>query len=224
MRDRSRRKAIRAVVVSLAVVAAGCGSESVSSPDGSSESAGYSEVFSPSENVNSPSGVIVHTAVLLDGHIGKVPGYYGSDPAGFSPTYSWDFGDGTTATGSESIRHVYRTEGTFLARVTATSRYATQHAAVKVVVGSLSGRWSGDYGHVSITQDGLALRGRYLDDPREGTVDGSVTVSGRVTFTVTRPGLAPVTFTGSAGPNVKTLVGTAKGQDAVDRPFKLTRD
>jgi hypothetical protein len=44
-----------------------------------------------------------------------------------------------------------------------------------------------------------------------------------VTFTVTRPGLDPVTFTGTAGPDVMTLVGTAKGRDALDRPFRLTR-
>jgi hypothetical protein len=218
MRDGSRRKAIRAFAVSLAVVAAGCGSQSVSMPDGPAESAGYPEA--PGQNLNSPSGVIVYTSVVLYSHIGTLPG----PPGGSDPTYSWDFGDGTTATGDDSISHVYRTEGTFLARVTASSRFMTQHAIVKVVVSSLSGLWSGDFGHVSITQDGLQLRGRYLDDPREGSVDGNVTLSGRVTFTVTRPGLAPVTFSGSAGPNVKTLVGTAKGQDAVDRPSKLTRD
>jgi hypothetical protein len=76
---------------------------------------------------------------------------------------------------------------------------------------------------VSITQDGLALRGRYLDDPREGIVEGRVSESGTVTFTITRPGLAPVTFTGTAGPDVMTLVGTANVHDAGDRPWRLVR-
>jgi hypothetical protein len=44
-----------------------------------------------------------------------------------------------------------------------------------------------------------------------------------VTFTITRPGLDPVTFSGTAGANVMTLVGTATGRDAVERPMKLTR-
>jgi hypothetical protein len=46
---------------------------------------------------------------------------------------------------------------------------------------------------------------------------------GTVTFTVTRPGLDPITFTGTAGPGVRTLVGTARSRDAVERPWKLTR-
>ena len=77
---------------------------------------------------------------------------------------------------------------------------------------------------MSITQDGLDLRGRYLDDPRQGIVEGRVGETGTVTFTITRPGLAPVTFTGTAGPDVMTLVGTAKGRDAVGRPWKLDRN
>jgi hypothetical protein len=77
---------------------------------------------------------------------------------------------------------------------------------------------------VSITQDGLNLRGRYLDDPREGIVLGRVSETGTVTFTITRPGLAPVTFTGTAGPDVMTLVGTANVRDAGDRPWMLVRD
>jgi hypothetical protein len=122
------------------------------------------------------------------------------------------------------MSHVYDTEGTFFATVTASSEAGSQSATATIQVSSLTGRWSGDYGRVSITQDGLTLRGRYLDDPKEGIVEGGVTMTGTVTFTVTRPGLDPVTFTGTAGPDVRTLVGTAKGRDAVDRPWKLNRD
>ena len=76
---------------------------------------------------------------------------------------------------------------------------------------------------MEIRQDGLDLRGRYLDDPRQGIVEGAVSERGTVTFTITRPGLAPVTFTGTAGPDVMTLVGAENGRDGVDRPWKLTR-
>jgi hypothetical protein len=120
---------------------------------------------------------------------------------------------------------VYATAGIFIATVTASSSEAgSQRATSNILVSSLTGRWSGDYGRVSITQDGLDLRGRYLDDPKEGIVEGSVSLTGTVTFTVTRPGLDPVTFTGTAGPDVMTLVGTARGRDAVERPWKLDRN
>jgi hypothetical protein len=76
---------------------------------------------------------------------------------------------------------------------------------------------------VEITQDGLDLRGRYLDDPRQGIVEGGVSQTGAVTFTITRPGLDPVTFTGTAGPDVMTLVGAENGRNGVDRPRMLTR-
>jgi PKD domain-containing protein len=218
MRDRSRRKAIGAVVASLAVIAAGCGSESGSSP------VGPSEVFSPGLIEMVPAGAIVHTSVFLQSHIAKVPWHYGSNSTGSDLSYSWDFGDGTITTGGESISHVYATEGTFFATVTASSSESgSQQASSNIQVSSLTGRWSGDYGRVSITQDGLELRGRYLDDPREGIVEGSISLMGTVTFTVTRPGLDPITFTGTAGPGVTTLVGKATGRDAVDRPWKLTR-
>jgi hypothetical protein len=218
MSNRSRTKAIGAVVASLAVIAGGCGNESANSP------VGPTETFTNGQIAMSPAGAIVHTSVVLESHVGQIPWHYGSNPAGSSSSYSWDFGDGTTATGGESISHVYTTEGTFFARVIANGSDAgSRQAAMSIQVGSLTGVWSGDYGRVSITQDRLELRGRYLDDPREGVVEGSVSVSGRVSLTVTRPGLDAITFSGTAGPGVMTLVGTARGKDAVDRPFKLTR-
>ena len=219
MSDRSRTKAIGAVVASLAVIAAGCGKESASSP------VGPTETFTNTELAMSPAGAIVHTSVVLESHMSQMPWHYGTNPAGSSSSYSWDFGDGTTATGGESISHVYTSEGTFFARVIASGSDAgSRQAAMSIQVSSLTGLWSGDYGRVSITQDGLELRGRYLDDPREGVVEGRISVAGRVIMTVTRPGLDPITFSGTAGPGVMTLVGTARGKDAVDRPFKLTRD
>jgi PKD repeat protein len=147
-----------------------------------------------------------------------------STPAGSSFSYyNWDFGDGSTASGGEAINHVYADAGTFLATVTASSWAGSARATLNIPVRSLTAEWSGDYGRVSITQDGLHLRGRYLDDPRQGIVEGRVSETGTVTFTITRPGLAPVTFTGTAGPDVMTLVGAENGRDGVDRPWKFTR-
>jgi len=218
MRDLSGIQALRAVVASVAVIAAGCGSQSAS-PTGPSEG------LSAPRIALWPAGAIVGTSVVLQSNIPKVPWHYGSDPSGGYQSFSWDFGDGTTLTGGgESMSHVYRSEGSFFATVTASSSDSgAQQATARIQVGSLTGLWSGDYGRVSITQDGLRLRGRSLDDPREGTVEGAISESGTVTFTVTRPGLEPLTFNGMAGPDVMTLEGTAKGRGAVDRPWKLTR-
>jgi hypothetical protein len=218
MVERFRSQAVMAVVGSLALIAAGCGTESGQSVTGPSQE------FAPGLIAMAPAGAVVGTSVILQSNIAKAPWHYGSDPGGSDLSYSWDFGDGTSSTGGDSISHVYATEGTFFAKVTASSSEAgSQQATSNIRVSSLTGRWSGDYGRVSITQDGLELRGRYLDDPREGVVEGGISTTGTVTFTVTRPGLDPVTFTGTAGPDVQTLVGTAKGRDAVGRPWKLTR-
>jgi len=205
-------QAVRAVVGSLAVIAAGCGTESGDSP------AGPSPVFAAGTIEIAPAGAIVGTSVTLESrHV--------SDPTGSSRSYFWDFGDGYTAMGGEAITHVYATAGVFVATVSVNSYYAgSAQAALNIPVRSLTDQWSGDYGRVSITQDGLNLRGRYLDDPREGIVLGRVSETGTVTFTITRPGLAPVTFTGTAGPDVMTLVGTANVRDAGDRPWMLVRD
>jgi len=223
MLDRSRMQAVVAAAVSLALIAAGCGSGS--SPAGPSEPGGSFNNEFPSGVIQiAPAGAIVGTWVSLQSHIAKPPAHYGSDPSQGFESYYWDFGDGTSAMGGESTSHVYATEGTFFASVVASSsETGSQQATSNIRVGSVTGRWSGDYGRVSITQDGLELRGRYLDDPREGVVEGRVSMAGTVTLTITRPGLDPVTFTGTAGPDVMTLVGTAKGHDAVDRPWKLTR-
>jgi hypothetical protein len=123
------------------------------------------------------------------------------------------------------MSHVYANEGTYFATVAVSGGEAgSAQATSNISVRSVTGRWSGDFGRVSITQDGLGLRGRYLDDPKEGIVEGRIGETGTVTFTVTRPGLDPVTFTGTAGADVMTLVGTAKGRDAVERPWKLDRN
>jgi PKD repeat protein len=195
------------------VIAAGCGTESGLSP------AGATPGFSGAGDAIAiaPAGAIVGTWVTLESRIG-------SARAGTSFTYYWDFGDGLTVSGGDAMSHVYADTGTYVVTVTASSsETGTTQATLNIPVRSLTAEWSGAYGRVSITQDGLDLRGKYLDDPRQGIVEGSVSESGTVNFTITRPGVAPVTFTGTAGPEVMTLVGVENGRDGVDRPWKFTR-
>jgi hypothetical protein len=211
MRERFRLQGVRAVVGSLAVIAAGCGSDSGIS------AAGPSPVFSAGTIEIAPAGAIVGTFVTLEGRSA-------TDPSGGSLSYHWDFGDGSTATGAQAT-HAYATAGDFFATLTVSSTEAgSATTSMHIPVRSLTARWSEGQGRVSMTQDGLELRGTYQDDSRQGVVGGRISETGTVTFTVTSPGLAPVTFTGTAGPDVATLVGAANGPDLVDRPWTLARN
>ena len=202
---------------------AGCGSASGSSPSGPSSgfSAGTIEI--------APAGAILGTAVTLTSRLAN-------DPTGNPLSYAWDFGDGATATG-EAATHVYSTAGDFFPKVTVSSSEGSSAVAtVTIPVRSLTAGWSGDMnrapggpspgGHdrLSITQDGLQLSGTYQDDLYQGRLVGAISATGTVTFTVTNPGLAPFTFTGKAGPDVGTLVGTASGRDLVSGPWALARE
>jgi hypothetical protein len=219
MTERIQWHAVRSVVGSLAVIAAGCGTQSEFSPVAPTVG------FSAGTIVIVPAGVIVGTSVILENRLA-------SDPTGDSFSYTWDFGDGDNATGA-ATSHVYATPGDYYATVTvSSSEGGSAVASLHVPVRSLTARWSGALpggppaggnGRVSITQDGLDLQGTYQDDSRQGIVGGRISETGTVTFTVTSPGVAPVTFTGTAGPDVVTLVGAANGPDVVDTPWTLAR-
>jgi hypothetical protein len=223
MAERLRWQAVKAVVGSFAVIAAGCNAQSEFSPVAPTVG------FSAGTIAIAPAGAIVGTAVVFENRLA-------SDPSGNSLSFTWDFGDGDSATG-EATSHVYATPGDYYATVTvSSSEGGSAVASLHIPVRSLTARWSGDlggvlggpapgrHGRVSITQDGLDLRGTYQDDSRQGIVEGRISERGTVTFTVTSPGLAPVTFTGTAGPDVVTLVGAANGPDIVDGPWTLARN
>jgi PKD domain len=222
MTERIQWQAVRAVVGSIAVIAAGCG-QSVHSPVGPTVG------FSAGTIAIAPAGAIVGTSVVLENRLA-------SDPAGNSLSFTWDFGDGDSATG-EATSHVYTTPGDYYATVTvSSSEGGSAVASLHIPVRSLTARWSGDlggvpgepapgpHGRVSITQEGLNLRGTYQDDSRQGIVEGRISDSGTVSFTVTSPGFAPVTFTGAAGPDVMTLVGAVHGPDVVGGACTIARN
>jgi len=195
------------VVGGVVVIAAGCSQTTgVLAP---------SPTFSAGAIHIAPEGAIVGTAVSLESRDA-------TDPSGAPLSYSWDFGDGETGSG-EATTHVYRTSGTFMARLLVSSfESGSAETTLYISVETLTARWSGDFGTVSITQDGLNLRGTFEDGPRQGVVEGRISATGTVTFTMTSPDMAPVTFTGSAGRDVTTLVGAASGRDG-NRPLTLIR-
>ena len=58
-----------------------------------------------------------------------------SDPENSSLTYSWDFGDGMTATGEQQVTHLYTAAGTYTAKVTVSdSQGATNSAASQPIL------------------------------------------------------------------------------------------
>jgi PKD repeat protein len=91
-----------------------------------------------------------------------------------NPTFAWDFGDGTTASGNP-VTHVFAAEGTFSVRVD--EQTGRETATQTVTVGSLTGTWSTDRQNCNdptrtcpivyrliITQQGSALSGRWEQD------------------------------------------------------------
>lgn len=82
-------------------------------------------------------------------------------------TLTWNFGDGTSASGP-SVTHVYATEGTFVVTLQAAVGGVQQSATTTVTVGNLTGRWRNPSNSNGITttlvlvQQGTALTGTYL--------------------------------------------------------------
>ena len=134
-----------------------------------------------------------------------------TDPNGGAVTITWDFGDGTTATGA-SVSHAYSAIGSFTATATASSSGGTTSSGVAVTVGNAPGITSAllasgtqnsafNYaiaaaGFAPITfraqnlPAGLSLSGN--------TISGTPTVAGSVAVTLTA--------TNSLGADNETLV------------------
>jgi hypothetical protein len=163
MTERIQWQAVRAVVGSLAVIAAGCGTQSEFSPVGPTVG------FSAGTIAIAPAGAIVGTWVVLESRLA-------SDPAGNSLSYTWDFGDGDSATG-EATSHVYATPGDYYATVTvSSSEGGSAVASLHIPVRSLTARWSGDLNGVpgrKNQREGYGDLHRYEPRPRPGDVHGN---------------------------------------------------
>ena len=162
-----------------------------------------------------------------------------SDPDGDPLTYSWDFGDGASATG-QTATHLFTTSGSFTVKATARDEKNSSDGQTTVAVRNLSGTWAattvgsvfGDITEVyTLTQTGTSVAGSVsATTGTSGTFPAGSVSSGslrdaspRVTFTVAHTGFAPYTFTGDPGPDVNTLVGVFNGSGYSNQPVTVTR-
>jgi PKD repeat protein len=144
----------------MALMVAGCGSESTPSAPSPALAAGEILYAPPG------AGLVGATTFTFTAR-----GFGATNGEGIS--YEWDFGDGTSAESGANAFHLYESTGVYLVSVVAiSSRGLTASARMDgLTVVSLSGLWglrdgSGRLlaGSTYLTQDGPALRGTQIFD------------------------------------------------------------
>jgi hypothetical protein len=144
-----------------------------------------------------------------------------SDPDGDPLTFSWNFGDGATGSGSP-FSHTFATSGSFNVQVTVSDGKASATAGTTTTVRNLAGAWAGSVTgfpfSFNLAHNGSTISGNYNDADGPGTVSGTVTNPRAVRLTVNQPQFSPFTFTGNADESLNTITGTIEGF-----PFTMTR-
>ena len=167
----------------------------------------------------------------------------GSDPDGDALTYSWEFGDGSTAKGRRA-RHTYTAVGTYQAKVTVDDGESTGTATVQIVVGDPAGNQAPTVqaaadpsgGGTAPLKVGFCAAGVDPDGDPLSYVwdfgDGGMAGGTKATHTYTAPGtyVAKVTVTdpsGATGPRQITVqvrrrggAGREAGRGAVQAAFR----
>jgi len=186
-----------------------------------------------SKNAAPSPGTITAPANALMGANVRFSASGASDPEGDALTLTWDFGDGGTATGA-TVTHSYTRTGAFTVTLSVSdAKHKVTAPSATVNVKSLTATWRGPLRAsttfntvVPLTHSGTSLSGSYSDQTggSGSTVAGSVDpATSAVTFTVTIPGFAPFTFTGSVDADVNTLNGVANGSGFASAIWTMTR-
>lgn len=153
-----------------------------------------------------------------------------SDPDGDTLTYSWDLGDGATATG-QNVSKVYNNAGSFTATVTVSDGKEQATGSGNATVRGMSGNWRGTIStedfvvnfSFGLTQSGTNVTGNYSDIIFTGSVtSGSVSSPNNVRITVTVPDFVPFTFTGTTSGDVNSVSGIVTGSGFNDS-FTMSR-
>jgi hypothetical protein len=157
----------------------------------------------------------------LQGATGVSYSASGSDPDGDPLTYSWNFGDGATGSGSP-FSHTFQTSGAFTVQVTVSDGKKSASASTTTTVRNLAGAWAGSISGIpfsfNLAHSGSSVTGNYSDADGPGTVSGTVSNPRSVRLTVNQPQFFPFTFIGNADESLNTITGTIEGF-----PFTMTR-
>lgn len=200
---RMARYAVVCPLVPLAVLVGCGGGSSPTSPSGSSTST-TPQNRSPTVSASGSAtfGIAQMTTFTFNASA--------SDPDGDPVTVSWNFGDGTSSSGT-SVTKVYSSGGTMSVVATASDSKgaSTPSAALSVTVGSMTGTWTGTI-DLNTCLPGVTKPSNATFTQTVGSITGSVSLpQGLCSFA---PGTAP---TDPAEP------GTISGTGAVRIRVKI---
>lgn len=142
-------------------------------------------------------------------------------------TYSWNFGDGTNASGP-LVTHVYSVPGTFTVTVDVGDGKKSSTATASVTVRSLAGTWGGTLAGalgvtMVLTHNGSIVTGTYSDPAATGPLSGSVrSTSPQVNMTISPAGFPAASYAADPSTDVNTLTGTYR-QQGLTVELRLTR-
>ncbi len=170
-----------------------------------------------------------------------------TDPDNDPLTYTWEFGDGGTATG-QTATHVFRSAGTFTAKLTVSDgKKSASTNAGPVTVKSMQGAWRGIFNVSNIdtfnlTQNDTTIGGTFNHtwanrnySAPNSTIVGSSRVSAprRVVIEASIPtyylgaffGTYVVTFSCEMNESITTCAGTVSGRNGnfFSYPFSMSR-
>ena len=175
----------------------------------------------------SPDGVMVAgvTAAVLTATA--------SDANGDALTFTWDLGDGQTASGA-SVVHVYAREGVLPVALTVSdSRGGVTMVGTSITVGTLGGRWLLSEGGgkfyergFDIVQAGPELGGRPFSEPDKGCLGdlhGHMTSPRTLRFEFQACDGNVVVIDGTATSDLLQIPATYTHPDGPPQPMVLTR-
>ena len=124
--------------------------------------------------VNPSTGLAASTAITFTAQ-------GASDPDGDDLTFTWNFGDGSSGTGSP-VTKTYANAGTFNVTVDVSDGKKSASAAGSVTIRNMTGNWVGTITQgtftvpfaMILTQTGAAVSGTYSDSFGPGTISGTV--------------------------------------------------
>ncbi len=207
------------VLIGAGAAAAGGGALALSGGANRGPSAGTISV--------SPSGAGILAVTAF-----SVTSQGASDPDKDPLTYTWDFADGTAATGATTSHIFPAALPAYNVTLTVSDGKLSQTASTSVAVKGVSGTWVGTFENVTRTltllQSGRELSGSYYHSEYSptvgpGRVTGICSSPRSVNFEATLPSIGTFTFAGETDEQVNSITGYADGAGHTHSRFVFTR-